>query len=226
MANFNPNSFSYSSLKMFENCPRKFAETLVYGNYKDVFVSANGDYGDRMHKEAQRVIETGAASQPEFEFLRPTLDTLAAIPGTKYTEYKLGLSRDGKTLEWNNRTRWFQGIADLAIVPDDGDTARVVDYKAGNSQYADTDQLELMAMLIMARHPRITKVLGALLFVSDNQMRKRNVSADDVPTLTQKYRERHACIIACHNADKWPMKESGLCRRHCVVVSCPHNGRR
>jgi hypothetical protein len=226
MAAYNPNAFSFSALKKYENCPKQFAEVTVYRNYQDVFTSPKGDYGDRFHKAAEEYIKTPApVLEAEFNFARPMLDALLAIDGEKITEFKMGITHDGEPVKWNHPDRWFQGIADLVIVGDKP-VARVVDYKAGDAKYADTDQLELMALLVLAHYPHVEKVKGALLFVLGGQVRKRDVLRTEKEALTQKYRERHAKIIASHAASNWPMKESGLCKKHCIVTSCNHNGRK
>lgn len=225
MAAFNPNAFSYSSLKKYENCARQFAEIVVYRNFADVFTDPKGGYGERMHKAAEGYVGHGGDLDAEFEFLRPILDPLRNIAGTKYTEHKMGVNHAGEPVRWNDPDRWFQGIADLAIIGE-SPVARVVDYKAGDSKYADTDQLELMSLLIFAKHPHVKMVKGALLFVLNGQIRKRNVDITERDRLWQKYRERHAKIVGSHAADNWPMKESGLCKRHCNVLSCAHNGKK
>lgn len=222
---FNPNAFSYSSLKTYESCPRKFAEVNVYRNFQDVFTSPKGDYGDRMHKAAEAYVKAAGELEAEFAFIKPILDTLRNISGEKRTEHKMGVKHDGTPTRWNDPERWFQGIADLTIVGD-SPVARVVDYKAGDSKYADTDQLELMSLLLFAHYPHVKLVKGVLLFVLSEQVRKRTVDITEKDRLWQKYRERHAKVIASHAADNWPMKESGLCKKHCCVLSCNHNGRK
>lgn len=225
MSTYNPQAFSYSSLKKYENCPKQYAEIVVYRNFADVFTDPMGGYGERMHKAAEEYIGHGTPLAPEFGFLKDVLDPLRNIAGTKRTEHKMGVSADGTPVQWNEPGRWFQGIADLTIVGE-SPVARVVDYKAGNSKYADTDQLELMSLLIFAHYPHIKYVKGALLFVLNGQIRKRNVDIVEKDRLWQKYRERHAKIIGSYMAGNWPMKESGLCKKHCSITSCVHNGKK
>lgn len=230
MASFNPNNFSYSSLKKFENCPRQYAEVVVYRNFQDVFTSAKGDYGDRLHKYANDYVSgrcaDNDANAAEFAFVRPVLETLSALPGNKYAEYKMAVKPNGKPTRWNDPDRWFQGIVDLLIVDDSKPTAFLLDYKTGDAKYADTDQLELMALLTFATFPHVQKVKGNLLFVLSEQMRPRVVNKDEQDRLWQKYRERDAKRQAAYHAKNFPARESGLCKKHCVVLSCEHNGRR
>jgi hypothetical protein len=222
---FNPNSFSYSALKQFETCPRQYAEITVFNNFKNEFTSKNGEYGDRLHKASEAYVQNGGALDNEFGFIKPILDTLRHVDGKKYTEYKMGVALDGTPRPWNASDRWFQGIADLAIVGD-SPVAHVVDYKTGDAKYADTDQLELMSLLIFAHHPHIKLVKGALLFVLSEQIRKRTVDIREQERLWQKYKERDAKRVAAYHANVYPARSSGLCKKHCVVLTCEHNGRR
>lgn len=217
--------FSYSSLKQFETCPNQYAEITVRKNFKNVFTSARGDYGDRLHKAADNYVHHGGVLESDFAYLQPTLDVLRSVEGEKYTEHKMGVTHDGSPVEWNHPDRWFQGMADLVIVGD-SPVARVLDYKTGDIKYADTDQLELMALLVFAHFPHVKYVKGCLLFVLSQKPRDRNVDIKEIERLYQKYRERDAKRLAAIEADTFPMKESGLCRKHCVVISCPHNGRK
>lgn len=218
-------TWSYSSLKQFEQCPRKYSEIVVYRNFQDVFTSPKGDYGDRLHKAADAYVHSGGELDAEFRFLQPTLDVLRAMPGQKLTEYKMAVKPDGTPTRWNDPERWFQGITDLLVVGDKP-TAYCLDYKTGDVKYADTDQLELMSMLIFAHFPHVTKIKGRLLFVLSQQPRDRNVNVSENGKLWEKWRERDAKRVASIMAKNFPPKESGLCKKHCIVTTCEHNGRK
>lgn len=224
-APYNPNTISYSSLKKYENCPKQYAEVVVYRNFQDVFTSPKGDYGDRLHKAADAYVHNGGELDNDFQFIKPTLDVLRNMAGDKLTEHKMAVKMDGTPTRWNDPERWFQGIVDLAIISDTP-VARLLDYKTGDVKYADTDQLEMMSLLIFAHFPHVKFVKGMLLFVLSEQVRKRNVDIKERERLWQKYKERDAKRVASFYADNWPAKESGLCKKHCVVVTCAHNGRR
>lgn len=223
MAAFNPRPFSYSSLKQFETCARQYAEITVHRNFQNVFTSANGEFGDRAHKVAEVYVRDGGELDAEFEFFRPALDTLRGLPGDKHTEHWMAVKHDGSPTFKNDPDRWFQGIADLLIVSD-SPIARVLDYKFGNVNYADTDQLELMSLLTFAHFPHVKYVKGRLLFVLSKQARDRNVDIKEKDRLIQKWREKDARRVAAIAANNFPAKESGLCKKHCPVTSCTHHG--
>ena len=117
-------------------------------------------------------------------------------------------------------------MADLLIVNEEKGVARVVDYKTGKSaKYADTGQLELMALCVFKHFPDVKRVKAGLLFVIANAFPKANYSLEQAPVLWQKWIRDHDRMKLAYKTNVWNPKPSGLCRKHCVVLSCPHNGR-
>ena len=101
----------------------------------------------------------------------------------------------------------------------------MLDYKTGKSaKYADTGQLELMALAIFKHFPQVRKVKAGLLFVIAKQFVKDNYNLDAAPTLWQKWLRDHDRMRFAYQTNVWNPRPSGLCKKHCVVVECPHNG--
>lgn len=222
---FDINHWTFTALKQFENCPRQYAEIRIHRNYKDE-QNEKGQYGDRMHKAAEDRVRHGTPLPQEFGFIAPVVDALLSDKYDAHPELEMAIKIDGAACDYHDVTRWYRGKADLVLLPKDGTTARVVDYKTGNSRYADKDQLELMALMVFAHHAHIEMVRGALLFVLDNTaIFKHDVHRREVPDLLAKYRERNARRVAAFHAEQWPARRTGLCRKHCVVLSCEYNGR-
>ena len=46
------------------------------------------------------------------------------------------------------------------------------------------------------------------------------------PTLWAKWLSDFERMKKAFEIDVWNANPSGLCRRHCVVLECPHNGRK
>jgi hypothetical protein len=138
----------------------------------------------------------------------------------------MGLTANLEPCGFKDPNVWWRGIADLIILEDDG-TARVVDYKTGKSaKYADTGQLELMALAVFKHFPEVKRVKGGLLFVIAKQFPKASYDrAVDEPKLWEKWLRDHGRMKRAYETNVWNPKTSGLCKRHCVVLSCQHNGR-
>ena len=216
-------TWSHSTLKAYETCPLQFYEVKVAKNYP--FTDTQHTlYGKEYHSAVEGYIN-GFALPPQFEFTRPVIDALLAKPGRKLAEYEMGVTIDLEPCDFHAENRWARGIADLIIIDDDNLTARVVDFKTGGNKYPDTDQLKLMSLLVFAHFPHIRSVNSALLFVVQNSMEKLHMERSEAGPAWWKYRERVAKLEASYTNGVWNPNPSGLCKKHCVVQSCPFNGR-
>jgi len=121
-------SWSYSSLKDFKNCARKFHEVRVLRKYPREETDATR-YGTALHLAAEEYIRDSKALPPEFSFMQPTLDALNALPGRKLCEHKMGVTQAGEPCDFFAPDVWSRGVADLLIINDDNFTASVFDYK-------------------------------------------------------------------------------------------------
>lgn len=217
-------TWSFSSLKLFEQCPRKYYHLRVVKDFKEP-VSEAMSYGTDMHKAAEDYIKSDTPLPKRFAYMQSTLDSLKLLPGERLCEYEMGLTKDLKPCGFKDKDVWFRGIIDLAILDHDTGEARILDYKTGKStKYADTGQLELMALGVFKHFPTINKVRAGLLFVVANAFIRERYDISQEPKLWTRWIQRHSRIEIAHQSDVWNPNPSGLCRKHCAVKSCPHNG--
>ena len=214
-------TWSHSSLKDYEGCPRRYNEVKVLKNYPFTDTEAT-IYGKELHTAAEEYIENGTDLPPQFEFIKDTLDVLKAKPGRKLCEYKMGVTKDLKPCGFLDKDVWVRGIADLLIIDDDNLTARVVDYKSGNNKYPDRDQLKLMALMVFVHFPHIRRVSGALLFVVKNDIAKASYMVGEAEEYWWDYRERVARIEQAHETGVWNPKPTPLCG-WCPVKNCEYH---
>jgi CRISPR/Cas system-associated exonuclease Cas4 (RecB family) len=212
---------SFSILKDFEQCPRKYYEIKVLRNYPSDKTEAIL-YGERLHRACEEYIRDNIPLSEEFRFLHDTLEGIKAIEGAKFCELKMSVDKDLKPCGFKDS--WCRGMADIVIVNHEKKQAFVGDYKSGNNKYPDTDQLELMALMLWALYPDLEVVKGALFFVTKGTMSPKTIYKDDVEVLWNKYKERDSIRAAAHATGVFNPKQSGLCRRHCPVLSCELNG--
>lgn len=217
-------TWSHSSLKDYEGCPRRYYEAKVLKKYPFTDTQAT-IYGKELHEAAEFYIKDGTPLPPQFEFVKDTLDALNAKPGRKLCEYKMGLTSDLRPCDFFDKDVWVRGIADLLIINDDNLTARVVDYKTGNNKYPDREQLKLMALMVFAHFPHIRRVEGALLFVVKEDIAKASFMVGEAEEYWWDYRERVARIEQAHETGVWNPKPTPLCG-WCPCKDCEFNKKR
>lgn len=216
-------TWSFSGIKLFEQCPRKYYHLKIKRDFKEEGSDATR-YGEEFHSAAEHYVDGTADLPAHFEFARAALDKLKAMPGEKLCEYKMGLTEDLEPCEMDDPNVWWRGIADLVIM--DGARAKVLDYKAGKSaKYADKDQLELMALAVFKHFPDVEEVDAALLFVVAKAFIKDHYKRAGAPKLWAKWMQRYNRIIIAKDSGTWNPKTSGLCKAYCAVLSCNHNGK-
>jgi hypothetical protein len=217
-------TWSHSSLKDYEGCPRRYHEVKVLKNYpfKDTDATL---YGKELHTAAELYIKENTPLPPQFAFIKDTLDALTAKPGRKLCEHQMGVTKDLKPCKFMDKEVWVRGIADLLIIDDENLTAKVVDYKSGNNKYPDREQLKLMALMVFAHFPHIRRVSGALLFVVKEDIAKASFMVGEAEEYWWDYRERVARIEQAHETGVWNPKPTPLCG-WCPVTTCEHNRKR
>lgn len=217
--------WSFSKAKAFETCPKQFYHEKILKEYPVEETEAMR-YGTEFHKACENYIGEDKPLPKKFDFIKDTLDALNKKRGVKLCEKKLGLTADLEPCDFFSKRVWFRGIADLLIVDTLAETAWVIDYKTGRSaQYADKGQLELMAMSVFKHYPDIKKVRAGLLFVVANKLVKHQYEIDSESLLWEKWLGIYGKMEKAFKADVWNPRPSGLCKRHCPVVECPHNGK-
>ena len=221
-----PIKWSFSSLKLFETCPKKYYEIRLAKNYEDT-PGREALYGTALHTAAEEYIRDGKELPQGFKFIQPRLDALIKINGEKLTEFGMALDNDLKPCDFDSPDYFCRGIADLIILDVPNKKAFIVDYKSGKSaRYADPDQLALMAFMLFRYFPEIETVKAGLVFVVANEFVRVQYSREDMLELPARFKES---LTRLYNAMRYGVfneKPNGLCRNFCVVTSCVHNGRR
>jgi RecB family exonuclease len=212
-------AWSYSSIKTFEQCPKKYFHLKVAKDVKDEPGEA-ADYGTAVHLAAEEYIRDGKPIPEKFAFIRPIVERLAALPGEKHAELKLGIRKDFSPCDFFAKDVWWRGIADLLVV--DGHRAWCVDYKTGKSaRYADTKQLDLLAGAVFSHFPEVTTIKSSLIYVvSGNLIPKKHVITERSQYLAV-FNEQLDRLDAAMENGVWNAKTSPLCG-WCPVTTCEH----
>jgi hypothetical protein len=215
-------AWSYSSLKTFQQCPRKYYHTKVAKDVKDSDTQATL-YGKSVHSAAEEYIRDGVALPPQFGYLEPMLEQLKEIPGEKHCELRLGLTEDLEPCDFFADNVWWRGVADLVIIDKEKKLAYSVDYKTSkNARYADIKQLDLVATALFKHFPEVERIKSALMFVVSNEFVRAVHKPENIEIYLEKPKQDLNRLTAAFNNDVWNAMSGPLCR-FCPVRQCEHN---
>jgi CRISPR/Cas system-associated exonuclease Cas4 (RecB family) len=212
-------TWSYSALKEYENCPKKYYEIRVAQNYT-VIPSEQMIYGTEVHKALEDYVKDGKELALNYLRFKPAADALIDIPGKKYPEYEMALFRDKTPCDFADSNRWVRGIVDLLIV--DGDYAFIVDYKTGSSKYPDPKQLRLMSLMTFAHFPNVNKIKAGLLFVMHGSFVTEEYTREELDKSWAKFNGPLGRLDNSYDNNVWPPNPTPLCK-YCPVKSCDFN---
>lgn len=214
---------SYSSLKLFEQCPKQFKEVRILKRWPKVDTDATR-FGTEFHLAAEEYVRDGKPLPPKFAVYQKYLTPLVAMGGTKMCEYEMGLTQEFEPCAFDAPDVFIRGIADLVIINEATGVARVVDYKTSkSSRFADTAQLSLMAAMVFKHFPAINTVKAGLLFVIADDWVPREYKRSELPSLLQAPVATINRIDKAVEVDVWNAKQSPLCK-FCPVdkATCVH----
>ena len=216
-------AWSYSSIKTFDQCPKKYYHLKILKDIKDTGSEAT-IYGQEVHKAAEDYIKDGVPIPEKFAYIRGVVEALGRKEGEKHTELRLGVKRLDEGYEpckFLGKDVWWRGIADLVII--DGDTAYSVDYKTSkNAKYADVKQLDLVAGGIFTHFPQVDKIRSALIFLVSNDVIKKDHYREHMHNYLSTFDPLLDRLEIAEESGVWNAKSGPLCR-FCPVVSCEHH---
>ena len=222
-------AWSYSSITLFDQCPKKYYHLRVA---KDIVEKDSEQiiYGKEVHLVAEEYIRDDKPIPEKYAYIKPMLDKLRAIPGEKLCENKLAvkLTTDNRLVacDFFDKDTYWRGIADLIILDRENQEARVIDYKTGSSsKYADTKQLKLLAGAVFTHYPEIKVIKAGLLFVVPKEFIKEEYDCHFRLAYFEQFRPLVQQLEDCHNNGVWNPKRNFSCKAWCPVLDCHHNGK-
>jgi len=219
-----PITWSYSSLALYQQCPKKYYHLKVAKDIKEELGEAI-IFGNEIHKIAEEYVSKDKPIPEKYRGIEPALKALKDMEGEKLCENKLGLTIDFEPCGFFDKKVWWRGVADIIILQ--GDTILTVDYKTGKPT-PDSAQLRLTAAMTFAHKPYIDKVVNAFLWlkIKDEPPTTEVITRDEVSTIWQEFAPRVQRLEYAVAENKFPPRPSGLCRKWCPVgkTLCEHCG--
>lgn len=216
-----PITWSYSSLALYQQCPKKYYHLKVVKDIKEPLSEAI-TFGNEIHKIAEEYVSKGRPIPEKYNHIEPALKSLKDMPGEKLCENKLGLTAKLEPCGFFDKNVWWRGVADIIILQ--GDTALTVDYKTGkSSKYAELKQLEIVSLAIFKHFPEVKKVKAGLMFLFADDFIKTAYLADSQQELWGGWISDVGQLQASVENNMWNPKPNFTCRGWCPVTSCDHN---
>ena len=213
--------WSYSSLKDFSGCPKRYYETKILKNFEFKPTEAIL-VGQRVHTAIENYIKNGEPLPKNYLHYREYVDPLLELPGEKLPEHRMGLKFDRTACSFSDKDRWARGIADLIILNRESGMATVVDWKTGSERFPDINQLRLMALMIFAHFPEVEEVRSALVFVNKKHLVPEDIRKENSDALWNNFLPDLERLALAHETDEWMASPSALCK-FCPVTTCTFN---
>lgn len=200
---------SYSSIKMFENCPLRYYEQRIAKSVKDEGGEAS-IHGDRVHKSIEAKLKTNTDLPQDMGHYAPLVEAVAqsAGNGSLEIEKELTINRQMRPTGWWDADAWLRSKLDILVMK--GPSATVLDWKTGKRR-VDFFQLKLFAAQVFLHYPEVQTVNTTLIWLKTMEKDVEGYSRSDAPALWQDVLTRIARIESADRLNVWPAKPSGLC---------------
>lgn len=225
----NPLPWTHSKLNAFEQCPRQFEEVQVLRHFTDAKGEASL-WGDRFHKAAEQFIGQCVAAgevTPLGADMLPYSGYFVQFigrPGKTYVERRYALNLQLEPCGFFAPDVWCRAILDVLTL--DGTVAYVDDHKTGKNRKKDMQQLIISALHVFYWHPEIETCHTAFHWVQfgfDESAKDRETfHRHQIPKLWETLVPKLQRYKAAFNAETFPAKPNGLCKKHCSVDTCEY----
>lgn len=209
---------SFSSLEYFATCSHKYNQVKIIKAFKDKPFKASED-GVALHAAFERAIVMGAMLPDGLIKHTATVDMLKGLPGQKFCEIKMALTRQGTSCDFWDKAAWLRGAADFINIQ--GEHAIIADYKDGKVS-PKPDQLHAMATMVFQRFPYVKTCRGVLMFVNHNVLHTENYSAENYAQMWGYWAQKMTKLERAIETQTFTKSPSGLCRGYCPVSDCEH----
>jgi hypothetical protein len=222
--------WSFTKLRDYRTCPKKFHEVTILKKFQESKTPALDD-GDRLHAAFTRRVEKNIPMPTAYQEFNDWGDEAAKImmPGqVNMCEKEIALTRELRPTGYFDNDVWVRIKIDLLkLFPHTNNQAlaQVIDYKTGKP-HEEIIQLALYAQGVFSSFRNVIAVRTEFWWTQIKDKTHEMFSRDDMTELwNELLPELHNMEVA-QQSNNYPAKKNGLCRAHCPVITCEHNGRR
>lgn len=202
-------SHSYSSIKLFENCPLRYYRQRIVKDVSDPGGEAS-KYGERIHALLEARLK-GSGLDPEAEQYEPLCASVERLAsrGSLHIEHELVLTENLTATGWWDADAWLRSKLDVLVII--GGDAVVMDWKTGKRR-ADQFQMQLFAAQVFQHFPEVQRVKTSLVWLKSMEMDTEHYERTDTNAIWADVLKRINRIHEAYEHANWPARPSGLCR--------------
>lgn len=215
-------SYSYSSISKFEQCPRSYYYHYIEKSvpYKQ---SEAALYGSEHHDFLDKIVKGTTEFTPRYEFLRPVVDAIKAIPGKIYSEYPLAFHKDWTPTTWMDKTSFIKGKLDLFVKHPEQPRAKIIDYKfTGKVEPGKyKGELQMFSLLTFKADPELQRIDTSLLWLKTRGPESKGTyTRENLPELEDVIMTKIGRIEDAVRLGNFRMVKTPLCQGWCSCEQC------
>jgi hypothetical protein len=214
-------AWSYSQLKNYETCPKRYYHYNVAKDVKEP-ESDNMREGWALHKAFELRVKNNTPLPLGMTQYEKLIVRILSQSGQVYAEQKLAMTSSFTPTAYFAKDVWCRSQLDFTSIKDT--TATTLDWKTGKPK-EDLTQMQIASAMLMCHMPSLQRVKVGLVFVGHGQVESGEFTRDDLTEIWGELLPRVKAVEKARATAEYPPKPSGLCKRYCAVVSCPHHGR-
>ena len=206
-------TWSYSALKVFEECPYRTYISRVKKIPEPSSPAA--DRGSQIHDEAEQYVDGRIKEFPDSlkKFEKQFAELRAGyLEGTVELEGEWGFTIDWTPTGWLSNDTWARIKLD-AYVKEDDTSARVIDYKTGKrfgNEIGHSQQCLLYAIAAFMRDPKLQFVQTELWYLDKAETATQSYTRNEAMQFMPSYHERGVKMTT--ETDFEPRPSSSACR--------------
>lgn len=203
-------SHSFSSIKLYEQCPLRYFRQRIVKDVKDEPGEAS-IYGERVHESLEKRLSENLALPKDLlthEQVCASLEN-AADGGKLLVEHELVLNENLEPTTWWAPDAWIRSKLDVLVMRND--YAVIMDWKTGKRR-PDMFQMRMFAAQVFKHFPEVLRVKVALVWLKDNAMDTDEFTRNQTNELWTEIMGKIKRIYTSVEHDTWPARPSGLCR--------------
>lgn len=223
-----PFSWSYSRLKNFEVCGKRYYETDVLKNYNDSEDNEQLQWGESVHDALAKRCQEGTPLPTGMEHFEPWAQKVLVGGGEIFTELETAIDENFGPAPWfgardgSGPQPWLRCKIDF--VKKQGPIALLVDWKTGKI-VEDSFQLGLSAACAFAKWPDLQAIRTSFVWLKEDAESSETFYRADMANMWRALWPRVSALASAHQSMNFPPTAGGMCRRFCKVVSCPNHGK-